>query len=324
MAAQAVAKKENTLQEIPEYGYYTRLSRRFSYTIRSRNNPFSWTSLAFLMNRPAMQIKQFAEGIFDDYLSPMIAKDVEAFLVKYETEETRFEDDICQTSFYTEIFQTCQFARDSVDMAIIDGQAGSGKSVALRDFKRRDPLAIMITLDPLTKAPSTVLPLIGKQVPVNTSDANKSQILQNIIGALTNSKRLLIVDEAHFCSWETLETLRRIHDAAQVGVILCGQERLYKQMKDPKSGYLWDQISSRIGIRATLKNIRSEDTEMICLRLCPGLDPKCLKYLHQIAQDSGRFRLVAKILKKAIKFADIDKEAVSYELIQSIAAQHIL
>lgn len=286
--------------------------------------PYSWKYISCETRRPITALQQFIEESAACHNLELI-RDIRRFVERHETIELFYRDpQIRKTDILKKIHKTLTYAQTAADLVILDGPAGSGKTIAVRNFIHKTPGNMLVTLDVVSRSPSSILSLIYKQVPIYALSGTKSILLQRLIERLENSQRLLILDEAHFLSWEALEMVRRLHDAAQIGIVLCGQERLYHEMKQPKGRFLWDQISSRIGMRHTIGNIEREDTDMICLTICPNLDNRCLNLLYKLAQGPGRFRTVTKVLKQAVKISEADRSPISLSLLQEIAAWHII
>lgn len=290
------------------------------------NSGLKWEYASNYTELPVLLLQKYAEGkpVGHDVVYK-VTNAVRHLLRYWESISNPSEDiDIVETGIYHKIQRLCDFARNDRSIAIIDGPAGSGKSLAVRGLKRQYPVDILVVADVLTKSPTAILPFIARQVPLTVNTGSNSQFLHRIIDALKNTDRLLIIDEAHFLTWETLEALRRLNDAAQIGIVLCGQERLYQEMKRQKGPYLWDQISSRLGMRYTVPIPSHNDTDILSRHLCPGLDDKSLDYLHQIAQTSGRFRAMVRVLEQAQKISEIDDIPLSAPLLHEISKQHLL
>jgi len=121
-------------------------------------------------------------------------------------------------------------------------------------------------------------------------------------------------------SWESIEAVRRIHDATGIGICLMGQESLYGQMRGGRRSVLFDQILSRIGIRCHLKgDVGLEDVRMLVDTICPGgIDRKALEFLLHKANNAGRLRIMVKLLKKTHRVAMAENRQVTLELLREI------
>jgi len=320
MSLQPLAKEVETYESQRNSGP-TELAKRLLF-VKNRA-PYSWGYISHETSRAVSTLQQFAEE--ENCNDPGLIRDVRWFLEHHETRELLYQDPLVTTTgALKKVHKTLKYAQTAADFVILDGPAGSGKTIAIRSFIQQNPENMAVTLDVVTRSPTSVLPLICQQVPVRELSGTTSKLLHRLIERLKNTQRLLILDEAHFLSWECVEMLRRLHDAAQIGIVLCGQERLYHEMKRSKGGFLWDQISSRIGMRHTIGNVEREDTDAICLAMYPELDSDCLKLLYRLSQGPGRFRIMTKVLEQAIKISEADKSPISLSLLQEIAAWHII
>ncbi len=148
---------------------------------------------------------------------------------------------------------------------------------------------------------------------------SNSALLAAIIERLKHSNRLLVVDEAHFLKWEGFETVRRIHDAAGVGIVFLGQDRLYDQMKGTaKTSFLFDQICSRIAIRRHLTTIQKSDVKLVSNSICPDLPPDCIDLLYKRALEPGRFRTIANLLTWVIEIHKTKQIPIDVDLFREV------
>ena len=124
-----------------------------------------------------------------------------------------------------------QACDEDCDMGLVIGPAGVGKTRTIQEYKRRNRGSILIVGDITTKSCGSVLYAIAKKLSSTFHGNRNSELLQRIIDQLKNSRRLLIVDESHFLTWEAFEAVRKIHDCAGIGVCYVGMPRLYAQMQ---------------------------------------------------------------------------------------------
>jgi len=170
----------------------------------------------------------------------------------------------------------------------------------------------LITCDITRRMVGQILGAIIEELEIGVRVGTHAYYLGKIIKTLKDNPRLLIFDECGFLSWESIEAIRVIHDTAHVGVVFVGQTRFYEQMRGSRRSYLYDQIVSRIGCRVHLGAIEKKDVRMICDAICPtGLDKESLEFLYSKARGTGKFRVMVKILRRAIKIAEREKVAVN-------------
>jgi DNA transposition AAA+ family ATPase len=83
-----------------------------------------------------------------------------------------------------------------------------------------------------------------------------------ICRVIKGTNYLIVVDEAERLSSNAMEYLRRIHDKAEVGVVLTGTEKLTALIK--KAHGQFDQMRSRVGMwPVTIERITQDDSDEI-------------------------------------------------------------
>jgi hypothetical protein len=206
-------------------------------------------------------------------------------------------------------------------MGLIIGASGLGKTENLREMKRLDRSLLLVTADPTARSVGSVLSLISKLLPgISRGARTSSAFMANIIEALKGSGRLLVIDEAHFLSWEAFEAARKIYDSTGIGLVFVGQQFLYDQMRGgQRKSLLWDQIFSRVGLRAHFKgDVPMADVSMLANKISPELDNKCMEYLFSKANGVGKFRAMVKLLQRAQRLAESEKTKVTLSLLQQV------
>jgi DNA transposition AAA+ family ATPase len=264
----------------------------------------------FLINHPTKYYQNAREAVAK-YLDK---KEDPRFLL----ENTMF----CETSFAVKMGAICSCCKQDADVGIIVGASGLGKTENLREMKRLDRSMMLATADPTSRSVGAILLLISKLLPgISRGARTSSAFMANIIEALKGSGRLLVVDEAHFLSWEAFEAARKIYDATGIGLVFVGQQYLYDQMRGgSRKSLLWDQIFSRVGLRAHFKgDIPMEDVEMLVNKIYPTqLDKKCMTYLFDKANGPGKFRAMIKLAQRAQRLAESEGTKVTLPLLQQV------
>jgi len=253
----------------------------------------------------------------------LVRRDVATYLRENEDPGLPLENPMfCETSIAVRMEAVLSCCRQDADMGLICGASGLGKTEFLKEMKRRDRDMIVVSGDPTTRSLGAILLLISKPLPgVYSRACTNTAFMLNIIDYLRGSGRLLVVDEAHFLSWESFETVRKIYDATGIGVVFVGQPRLYDEMKGgSRKSLLWDQIFSRVGLRCHFKNdIQMADVEMIVDKFYPsGICKKSMEYLHSKASGPGKFRAMVKLLQRAQRLAEAEHTKVTLPLLQQV------
>lgn len=209
-----------------------------------------------------------------------------------------------QSVFYEQLYNTqevlfaCNYAHRKNDIALVSGDAGAGKTTALRHYTQNNVGVIMVTANACTTTSKAILGLIcakvSKQIP-----GRKAVLMQQLVEQLTDSNRLIIVDEADHLTLEALQAVRNLNDLAGVGVVLAGNDKIYKQMLSPRRGYEFDQIRTRMIVR---KRVCNDYTQEEMNRLFPSLGADCIGYLLNLSHAES-LRSAKKIYEIAQEFA---------------------
>ena len=272
------------------------------FTLWKDHAGYSNTTIARMLNRSEAAISQYLNLKYDGSISE-IERDIENCLKREENLEfVKRPEVFCPISSAKLLWEVLQFCDGTCSMGVGVAPSGKGKTEVFKEYKRKNRATIFITLDVTTRHPSSVLKLITKRISGISTQRNISALLHAIIDRLKNSKRLVIIDDAHFLSWKGFECIRKIHDCAGVGVAYLGQERLYDQMVGGSNrAFLFDQIYSRICIKRDQLFLTRSDVRLIADSICPGLDKPCIDFLSRRAQGKGRLRVMSNILRLAMK-----------------------
>lgn len=149
----------------------------------------------------------------------------------------------------------------------MSGDAGAGKTTALRHYAETNTGVIFVTANACTTTATAVLGLIcqqvGRQVP-----GRKAMLINTLVEQLTGSNRLIIIDEADHLSLDALQAVRNLNDLAGVGIVLSGNDKIYRQMLAGRRSYEFDQLHTRIVVRKKVFNDYTvEEMKDITLRI---------------------------------------------------------
>ena len=162
-------------------------------------------------------------------------------------------------TFYKDLYNTkealfiCKYAHLNNDIALICGEAGAGKTTALNYYKDNNIGVVMVTADPCCSSASGILKRIMKTLN-RAIRSDKSLMMDDLIEHLKGSNKLLIIDEADHLTLSALQTIRTLNDKAGIGVVLSGNDKIYKQMYSGQKSYEFDQIKTRAIARRRVIN----------------------------------------------------------------------
>ena len=174
------------------------------------------------------------------------------------------------------------------DIGIFTGRVGVGKTVALRRYaEQHRGASVLIEAYPGATAP-VVLRLLSEALGVHGPRRTIADRTAAIVETLRGSDRVLLIDEAETLTDQALLHLRRISDAARIGVVLVGTPSLLSLVHDPDGKF--GQITSRVGFwPAICQSISEADAaELVTAYLGETPDPETLGALWTACQGSAR------------------------------------
>jgi len=277
----------------------------------------SISNIARKMNSSTARVSQYINKIYPGNVEEL-EKDALSLLRREEDLEFVTGPQVfCKTKASTLIWEVLQYCDQKQKMGAALAPSGTGKTETCKEYKRQNRATIFVTADVTTKTPSQILRRIIEQVGGVGQKSSTSEFLQALIERLKGTNRLIIIDDAHFLSWEAFELIRKIHDCARIGIVYTGQERLYEQMKGAEGrAYLFDQIYSRIAIKRDKFQILKKDAQEIVQSLCPELDKECIDFLYRRAKGKGRYRAMTNLLDVAMEIHKQFKTSLGVPLLQ--------
>lgn len=214
-----------------------------------------------------------------------------------------------ETSVSRRVFDIASLCRMFCEIGVCFADAGVGKTEAVREFAAQKPDVILIEADPGYTASALINEIHDKLG--NGSRHNLHGTLVECIGRLQNSGRLLIIDEAEQLPYKALELVRRLHDKANIGVLLTGMPKLLPNLCGYKGEYT--QLYSRVGFPAKLEPLTKKDTELIVSRLI-GDTNGLWRVFHK--ESEGNARRLFKMIKRTIHISDVNNIPLDTEAIK--------
>lgn len=256
-------------------------------------------------------ISQFLNGSYPGD-NQEVAKTIEQYLsIGKEQLNT-----VSGVSFYPDLYNTketlfcCYYSHRHNDISLISGDAGAGKTTALQYYTDTHTGVIFVTANACITTATAILGLIckklGRQVP-----GRRAALMNTLVEQLSGTNRLIIIDEADHLSLDALQAVRNLNDEAHCGIVLSGNDKIYRQMLSPRRGYEFEQIRTRIIVR---KKVFNEYTEKEMETIFPGLNQACIGYLLKLA--------CAESLRTARKLYEVATEVAAAQQ-QALAVKHL-
>jgi len=226
------------------------------------------------------------------------------------------------------IFTAANEARGEMDIAVIVGTAGVGKTFALEHYIRvcrlhgGTPVAL-ITANVLTTARGIVNKIaraIDAQVTGTGSDR-----MDQIVARLKKKPFFLIIDEANHLNVRGIEVLRYIHDQAGVGLLLCGTKELLTTMTDGgRRSQDLAQLYSRVGLCRILPGLSKKELREIVQAALGNVDELTLEAIATACGfPTTSFRRVVKLIPRIQAVCEANATDANVETVKLAMGQMI-
>lgn len=242
-------------------------------------------------------ISQFINGTYNGNVAE-IAKAIENYLGiarerMHNTKATVFYEGLQNTQI---ALFAARYAHKNCEVVLLSGDAGAGKTTALEHYKRNNTGVIFVTANICMSSATAILQEIANAMGKHIQ-GNKKQIMKSLIEILSDSKRLIIIDEADQLTFSALQAVRNLNDKAHVGILFSGNNKIYNQMVMGSKCTEFDQIRTRIFVRPKVSNEYSiEEMEHIF----PNTEQDALRTLLKIAERES-LRIAVKLFNTVIE-----------------------
>ncbi|SFI91049.1 AAA family ATPase [Brevibacillus centrosporus] len=212
---------------------------------------------------------------------------IRAFLTVDEAREVAPQKpDFVHTSQSQAVLDIITYCHVANVLGIVYGDAGIGKTEAIREYARNHPEAVVITMSPAFGTTKGVTEKLAKALKVQEGRSIR-RMYEEINEKLVESGRVIIVDEAQHLPLKALDHLRSIADESGVGLVLIGNEEVYTRMTG-RGEAAFAQLFSRISMR---KNVRTELTQPEDMELLfPHLQEEERNFLLRISRSKYGIR----------------------------------
>lgn len=226
---------------------------------------------------------------------------IKAFLEVQESKAQREELVLGFVSTKTtrRISEVMRDAHEAGDTVVIYGQAGLGKTQAVKNYCEKNPAAILIEANPSFTA-LVLMRKLAAAAKVSTV-GSLNDLFESVSDRLRDSGRLIVVDEAENLPLRALEIIRRLHDDTGCGLVLSGMPRLVANLRG-KHGELV-QLYSRVSVALNLgDSMPDEELEQIARAAMPEADDETIAEL--VKHSNGNTRRMSKLMRGAVRTAN--------------------
>lgn len=254
-------------------------------------------------------VSQLRSGTYNGDTEKQFNKLIAYFETKSAAADTYSEIEYAPTSISEVVYKTLENAKIKGGFAFVTGDAGIGKTKALRKYISDNPLnSVMITINPCTKSTKAVLKLLAMEIGVPFTQSRDD--LWMSIAAKLHDGMVVAVDEAQLLTYGSIETLRAFADffserGQTLGVALVGNDGIREKIEG-KSREQYRQVNNRAWQR---QQLRTTDTQLEDIRmLFPILAGKEqeLALLHKVSQTAEGIRGAVRLFGNAYDVGEYD------------------
>ncbi|WP_274571582.1 AAA family ATPase [Neisseria leonii] len=219
--------------------------------------------------------------------------------VQANSARARLHQEYVPTKTARRIHELMRDTHQDCEVGVVYGQAGLGKTVAVREYCRQNPTAVLIETNPSYTA-QVLMRKIASAVKVPT-DGTLNDVFEAVAERLQDSGRLLVVDEAENLPLRALELLRRLHDEAEIGLVLSGMPRLIVNLRGKRGELV--QLYSRVSMTVSVgESLPDQELEQIARASLPGADDETVTAL--VRESGGNTRRLQKLMLGVVRTAD--------------------
>jgi DNA transposition AAA+ family ATPase len=238
-----------------------------------------------------------------------LEKKLSQFMSNFNIKRVEIQEEIVKTRDLVSAHFVMDEAIVGREMAVLYGNPGTGKSVAVKEWVKEHPEAILIEVIPGMRVKS-LLKDIAKRLGID-ANAKAEELVVLIAKEFKRRDGVLVIDEAEHLSIRALENIRRIWDFSRVPVILVGTYGLIKNLKGNRGELL--QLYSRIKGKWEFKELDEEDFKKLF-----G------EFASAIKRYTTHLRRAKSLYEKAKRFAHLKGESLSVKHIKAASSMIFL
>lgn len=235
------------------------------------------------------------------------------FETKASAAESYTEVEYAPTTISEVVYKTLENVKIKGGFAFVTGDAGIGKTKAIRKYISDNPLnSVMITINPCTKSTKAVLKLLALELGLPISQSRDD--LWMTIAAKLHNGMVIAVDEAQLLTYGSIETLRSFADHFSerdqtLGVALVGNDGIREKIEG-RSREQYRQVNNRAWQRQQLRTLDVQYSDIEKLIPILGGKEQELTFLHKIAQTAEEVRGAVRLFGNAYDMGTYDLDGL--------------
>ena len=238
-----------------------------------------------------------------------LEKKISQFMANFNIKRVEVQEEIVKTRDLVAAHFVMDEAVVGREMTVLYGNPGTGKSVAIKEWVKEHPEAILIEVIPGMRVKS-LLQEIARKLGID-ANAKAEELVIQIAKEFKRRDGVLVIDEAEHLSVTALENVRRIWDFSRVPIILVGTYGLIKNLKGNRGELL--QLYSRIKGKWEFKELSEDDFKKLFGELA-----------SVIKRYTTHLRRAKNLYEKAKRFASLRDEELNASHIKSASSMIFL
>jgi len=256
------------------------------------------------------------EGVIEDIESKIVSfldlseeRANESIVFNYE-----IESECIKTNVFKSVIDTIRTVHIEKEIGVIYGEAGIGKTTAIKEYVKTEPNAILIEADHGYTA-RVIFGELHKRLGLGEPSYRLHEVTTSVIKKLKNSERILIIDEAEYLPYKALDMVRRIYDKAGIPVVLVGLPALISNLRGRCGEY--QQLYSRVGIATSLSKLNSNDIfEFVSKKFN---NPKANLLKDFCVYSKGNARHLTKLINRSSNLAKLNECELNQDILKAAA-----
>lgn len=276
-------------------------------------------SLTAISRALGISTAALSQWFSDSYIGNIAKIDeaVKGFLERQRERKTTKKIEFVMTSVVKKVFEVARICHLDGEIGVLYGNAGIGKTEAVKEYARRNTDVILVEAD-LGYTAKVLFQELNKKLGMD-GRGSIHDLFDDVVMKLKDSGRLIIVDEAEHLPYRALELLRRVYDKAGVGILLVGMPRLIANLRGKKGEYA--QLYSRVGVASKLDELKESDVDAIVSSVIPGSNGTYKVYYEC---SKGNTRVLTKLILRSLRVAEINNMTICPEIVRETAKMLIV
>ncbi len=244
----------------------------------------------------------------------LLAQQIEKWMIRQEEKknvQVIFPETI-DTFAVSKVNKACRIAHVENKIVVITGQAGVGKTVAVKKYVTENPDVIHVQVIPYYTA-KDVMSDIHRAVGYN-GEGRLIDMFKIVLKDLKDSNRMILIDEAELLPYRGLEMIRRLYDLSGIGIALVGMPKLITNMRGKGGEYR--QLYSRIALHAEIPSLSNyEKADVDIETMIKSVLPNSNGTWKKFAEITRNPRTLENLLDQSIRIAERNDCEINDEII---------